>query len=62
MFDYIVNHWQGLALAFAVFVGPTIPFLAWIGASELLDRAYVRGYDAAWKSAVLAQEHGKRIV
>lgn len=62
MFDYIVSHWQGLLLAIAVFVGPTVPFLLYTLWEIVTDRAYAQGHDAAWAQAKWAQDNGRRIV
>jgi len=56
-----LSAWQGLALYLAIILSPVLVVAIWEGARELLDRAYLRGFDTAWNQAVQATELGHRL-
>lgn len=62
MIDFITNNWQPLALYLAILLVPCLPFLLFALYQIITDRAYSKGYDAAWSMAAVAQQYGKKIV
>lgn len=52
----------GIIAAFCIFVLPVIIISAVAIVFEIRDRAYLRGYEEAWDSAVIAQRQGRTLV
>lgn len=56
------DFWRGLALFLAIVLSPGVLVLIGMGVQELLDRAWLRGYDEAWRRAVDAQNNGMKLI
>ena len=56
-----MTFWQGIFLYLAIVLSPVVVVGIWVGVTELLDRAYLRGYDRAWRAAVQASELGMKL-
>lgn len=41
---------------------PVVAVIAWIAVTEIIERAWQRGYDTAWERAADASKHGIRII
>lgn len=56
------DFWRGLAIFLAIVLSPGVLVLIGMGVQELLDRAWLRGYDEAWQRAVDAQNNGMKLI
>lgn len=56
------DFWKGLALFLAIILSPAALALIGMGVQELRERAWLRGYDEAWRRAVDAQNNGMKLI